>query len=190
MPPFFEAKGFIEMKKMKQQLIIPFSGLKEGLHQFDFDVDSTFFEQFENSIIENAEVHIDVDFLKKKNMLQLNISMKGTVHTTCDRCTEEIDIDVEGDEELIVKFGDEEFEQTDEIKIIPVGAYELNISKEVYDYIHLLLPTKIEHEKEEDCNQEVIAKLKELSIKNKKEDTEHTDPRWAALLNLKDNSEN
>lgn len=176
------------MIQKKQQLIIPFSGLKEGLHQFNFDVDSAFFEQFENSIIEHAEMHIDVDFLKKRNMLQLNFSIRGVIHSHCDRCTDPIDIDVSGEEELIVKFGEEDFEQTDEIKIISPAAYELDISKEVYEYIHLLLPTKIVHTKESDCNQEVVAKLKELS--NKKEDTEDTDPRWAALLNLKDNSEN
>lgn len=178
------------MIEKKQQLIIPFSGLKEGLHQFDFDVDSTFFEQFENSIIENAEVHIDIDFLKKSNLLQLNFTLSGVIHTNCDRCTDPLDHKVSGEEELIVKFGEEDFEQTDEIKIIPPASYEVDVSKEVYDYIHLLLPNKIVHKKESDCNQEVVAKLKELSTPNKKEAKEDTDPRWAALLNLKDNSEN
>lgn len=178
------------MIEKKQQLIIPFSGLKEGLHQFDFDVDSAFFEQFENSIIESAEVHIDIDFLKKSNLLQLNFSIRGVVHCICDRCTDPLDLNVSGEEELIVKFGEEDFEETDDIKIIPPASYELDVSKEVYEYIHLLLPNKIVHEKESDCNQEVVAKLKELSTQNKKENTEDTDPRWAALLNLKDNSEN
>lgn len=178
------------MIEKKQQLIIPFSGLKEGLHQFDFDVDSTFFEQFENSIIENAEVHIDIDFLKKSNHIQLNFFLSGVIHSNCDRCTDALDLNVSGEEELIVKFGEEDFEQTDEIKIISPNSYEVDLSKEVYDYIHLLLPNKIVHQKESDCNQEVVAKLKELSTKNKSEDKENTDPRWAALLNLKDNSEN
>ena len=43
------------MKKEKQQLIIPFIGLKEGIHQFEFEIDSTFFEQFDYSIIKDAD---------------------------------------------------------------------------------------------------------------------------------------
>lgn len=171
------------MKQEKHHLIIPFNGLKEGMHQFSFDIDATFFEQFENSIIENANVHIDIDFLKKENMLQVDFNFSGIANGICDRCTDPIDIPINGEEELIVKFGDEEFKETDEVKIISEGEYELDISKEVYDFVHLLLPNKIAHENEDNCNQKVIAKLEELSI-NK--ESENTDPRWAALLNLKD----
>jgi len=174
------------MKQGKHHLIIPFSGLKKGMHQFSFDIDATFFEQFENTIIESAEVHIDIEFLKKENMLQVDFVFSGIADGFCDRCTDPIEITINGEAQLIVKFGEEEFEETDEVKIIPHGEFELDISKEVYDYVHLLLPNKIAHEEKRLCNKEVIEKLDELSVEKQNIDTEQTDPRWAALLNLKD----
>ena len=62
------------MKKEKQKLVIPFIGLTEGLHQFEFEIDSTFFEQFDYSIIEEGDFKIKVDFEKKK-LLQVVIGV-------------------------------------------------------------------------------------------------------------------
>ena len=90
-----------------------------------------------------------------------------------------------GTEELIVKIGDESYEETDEIKVISTSEYELDLTKEVYEYIHLLLPTKLVHDEIADCNQEVIEKLNQL---NTKTESSATDPRWSALSKLKDKS--
>lgn len=172
------------MKKKKHRLLIPFSSLKEGKHEFDFTVDSTFFEQFEQSLVEEAEVNVHVDFEKKKNLLELAIDFSGTVGSVCDRCSDPIEIEIESEDYLIVKFGDEE--STDEhIMYIPDSAYELDISDQVYQLINLALPAKIEHENEEDCDQEMINKLKEYSIVAEKE--KEVDPRWDALNKLKEN---
>lgn len=169
----------------EKTILIPFSGLKEGKHQFDFDVDKTFFEQFEKSIIEDAEMHIKIDFEKKPDLFNLTIEFYGTVHSNCDRCNEAVDIHIKGDEFLIVKFGEEEFNNSDEIKLIPYSEYELNLNKEVYEFIHLHLPTRIVHQEKSECNQEAISKLEELSSKK---ENEETDPRWAALSKLKKES--
>lgn len=172
------------MKQEKQDLVIPFSGLKDGGHHFIFDIDAKFFEQFEKSIIQEANVHIDIDFIKKPNMLLLEFSFSGTVYRDCDRCMDVVEIPLSGEGQLIVKFGDEDYTGTDDIRIIPHEEYKLDISKEVYDYVHLSLPNRITHLNEDDCNKEVIKKLKSLSVNYT--DTEETDPRWSALLNLKD----
>ena len=174
------------MKKKKQKLIIPFSSLKDGKHQYEFIIDSEFFDQFDFSIIKNADFTINVDFDKKVNLFELEFGLKGQIKTNCDRCTDEILINAEGRQELIVKFGEDDFSETDEIKVIAPNEYELDITNEVYEYIHLLLPTKVEHKSIEECNQDIIEKLIELTTKKEKKDT---DPRWSALSKLKDKSE-
>ncbi len=165
---------------------IPFIGLKEGIHQFEFEIDSAFFEQFDFSIIQTANFKVLVEFEKKVNMFNLNFDLKGSITANCDRCLEELTIEREGKEELIIKFGEESFSETDEIRIIAHSDHELDITNEVYQYIHLLKPNKIEHETIEECNQEMVEKLVELTTK--KENSE-TDPRWSALAKLKDKSE-
>lgn len=171
-------------KKEKVELIIPFVGLKEGMHQYEFEIDSTFFDQFDYSIIKDADFQVKVDFEKKSTLFNLHFDLKGTMQLECDRCNDPISYQSEGEEDLIVKFGEEKFNETDEIKIISSSDYELDLTKEVYEYIHLLLPNKIVHEALSDCNQEVIKKLNEI---NQREESSNIDPRWSSLEKLKDN---
>ncbi|MEQ8908390.1 MAG: DUF177 domain-containing protein [Vicingaceae bacterium] len=172
------------MKKKKQRLIIPFSGLKLGTHRFEFEIDPTFFEQFEYSIIQDAEVNVEVDFVKKATLFEIELAIDGIYHSACDRCNDPLDIILKGKEELIVKFGDGTYDETDEIKIIPHEAYELDLTNEIYQFIHLMLPNKVAHEDIDDCNPDVIQKLEEIN-QGKEDKEENIDPRWAALKKLK-----
>lgn len=174
------------MKKEKQQLIIPFIGLKEGMHHFEFEINSSFFEQFDYSIIKKASFKVKIDFEKKKTLFNVFFYFKGIIETICDRCLDSITIKAKGEEKLIIKFGETSFDETDEIKVISPAEHELDLSNEVYEYIHLLLPSKVEHKKIEECNSEMIEKLNKLTTKQ--ESTE-VDPRWAALSKFKDKSE-
>lgn len=176
------------MKKKKERLLIPFSGLKEGKHDFEFSIGAKFFEQFDQSLVDKAKVDLEVEFEKKKNLLELDIHFSGIVESICDRCSEKVDIPVEGNDFLVVKFGEEEGED-DHIMYIPESAYELDFSDPVYQAISLNLPAKIVHEDEADCDQEMLEKLKEYSLEaqiEKENESEKIDPRWSALNKLKD----
>ncbi len=168
--------------KKAEKLIIPFVGLKEGVHAFDFTIGPSFFEQFDYSIIQLAKLHIDVVFEKKANLFNLQFTIKGSISGACDRCSDPINVSVEGEEFLVVKFDDNPYEQTDEIMIIPHGEYELDLSDPIYEFAHGLLPNKMVHASEAECNPIVIEKLNELSIRK---ENEGTDPRWDALSKLK-----
>lgn len=170
------------MSLKNQDLIIPFVGLKEGVHEFKFQIDKTFFKQFEYSIIQDAKLKVKLLFEKKKTMFNLNFKIKGEIFTDCDRCGDPLTIKVKGEEDLIVKFGNEVYNETDEIKIISENEYELDLSDSIYEFAHLLLPSKKTHKKLEDCNPDVIERLKQL---NTKKETESIDPRWDALSKLK-----
>ena len=169
------------MLKRKDRMIIVFSGLKEGVHHFEIKVTPEFFEQFEYSLIHEAFVKVNVELEKKSNMLLFDIEFNGEIITPCDRCTEDMSVPVEGEEHLIVKFGNETSDK-DEIIFIDENAYEIDLSQQIYEYINLLLPERNVHKKQKDCNQTVLEKLKKLSVK---EDPEENDPRWDALKNLK-----
>ena len=174
------------MKKKKQKLVIPFLGLKEGIHKFEFEIDSTFFEQFDYSIIEEGNFIIKVKFEKKKNLFNVDFKIKGKITSSCDRCLEPLTFKVKGEESLIVKFGETTFNETDEIKVISPAEYELDLTNDIYQYVHLLMPTKVKHEKKKDCNPEIIEQLEKLTTK---QESKKVDPRWAALSKLKDKSE-
>lgn len=52
--------------KKKSDFTIPFAGLKLGHHLFDFQVDDSFFEDIEYSLIKKGSLNVDIDLEKKR----------------------------------------------------------------------------------------------------------------------------
>ncbi len=118
-------------------------------------------------------------------MILLFFSFKGTTTVPCDRCGDDMSITLKGEERLIVKYGETSYaDQTDDILVISPAEHEIDISHNLYEYLLLAVPASNSHKKIEDCNQEVIKKLNELSQHN---EAQEEDPRWAALRNIKNN---
>ena len=166
---------------------ISFVGLSVGNHHFSFSIGNAFFENFEYSEIQKANVEINIEFQKKSAMFILLFEISGTVNIVCDRCLDYFDFPIKGENQLIVKFGENQFEETEEILIIPEKEHQINLSQYIYEYIHLCLPLQRAHpenkEGKSECNAEVIKKLNEYSS-NKNID-EPIDDRWNALKNIK-----
>jgi uncharacterized protein len=60
-----------------RQYSIPFRGLKEGRHDFEFVADNSFFEQFDSPEIEKGIVRIHVELVKHSQFLELHFSLTG-----------------------------------------------------------------------------------------------------------------
>jgi len=56
---------------------IQFVGLEPGNHQFEFEVNDSFFEHFEFSQIQHGEVHVTVDLEKMERMMIFDIILEG-----------------------------------------------------------------------------------------------------------------
>jgi uncharacterized metal-binding protein YceD (DUF177 family) len=170
----------------QKEFLIPFVGLNLGNHEFTYEVNELFFENFEYSEIKKGQLKVDLSFEKQETMLVLDFQIDGTVEVNCDRCTDAFNYQIKGEERLIFQFGESYSEDSDEIITLPENAYEINIAPFIYESIHLLLPIRCIHPDNQDgesgCNPKVIEKLNE-HIKNKE-----TDPRWDALKKLKENN--
>ena len=168
---------------------IPFSGLKLGTHQFDFDIVESFFELFENSEVKKATLKVAVKLNKKATLLDLDFDISGNVELPCDTCADLYLQDLNEQFNLIVKFSDlVESIESDEIIILSTREHTLSLAQSIYEFIHLSLPSKRSHADEEECNQEMLENIKQFEIKEQteKEDVE-IDPRWASLKNIKHN---
>jgi len=170
------------MKALKE-FVIPFVGLKEGVHEYSFEIGEKFFESFEYSEIDHGKIHAAVSMDRKERMLIFDFKLKGHLTIPCDRCMEEMEYPLNVDENLIIKFGHEHKEETEEIIIIPETESHVDISGYIYEYIMLALPIKKVHpEGEEGCDPLVIEKLEQHS-------SLEVDPRWEALKEFKKNIE-
>lgn len=167
----------------KREFEIPFSGLKQGKHEFHYVIENEFFESFDYTEFNAATIELSVLLTKLSTMLELEFSAKGIVNVDCDRSGEPFDQPVSGKLELVVKFGDAFNDEDDELLIIPHGEHQVDISQYVYEMLVLAVPRKRVHPGVLDgtLKSEALKKLKELQPKENKD---NTDPRWDALKNL------
>ncbi|TYB74136.1 DUF177 domain-containing protein [Bizionia gelidisalsuginis] len=175
------------MKTLKE-FTIPFVGLKEGRHHFDYEIKKEFFDNFEYEDFNSSDLKIDVGFQKKSTLLELHFEVAGTVNINCDVTNEPYDQEIENSLDLVVNFGEEFNDENIDILILPHGEYEINIQQYIYELIVLSLPLKRIHPGVEDgtLDSDILNKLEELSpkIKDIKKDQEESDPRWNTLKQL------
>ena len=177
----------VVMKALKDY-IIPFVGLKVGEHHFDYQIDNTFFKNFEYDEFNSVDVKIDLKLEKKSTLLELYFSASGAVNVNCDLTNEPYNQTIDDQLKLVVKFGDEYNDENDEILIVSHGEYEINVAQYIYELIVLAVPTKRVHPGIEDgtLESDILSKLEELSPSedNKIKTSEDIDPRWNNLKKL------
>lgn len=168
----------------QKEFNIPFSGLKQGKHDFNYIIDNTFFDSFDYDEFNAANISLQIVLNKTSTMLELDFMAEGTVNVNCDITSEPFDQPITADMELIVKFGDTFNNEDDEILVLPHGEHQVNIAQYVYEMLVLAVPQKRVHPGVEDgtLKSKVLDKLKELEVKEANK--EENDPRWDALKKL------
>ena len=164
--------------------IIPIIGLKLGEHSYRFNVDGQFFKEFDNTDLQEGCLQVDLILKKRSNHMELIFRVKGTVCCLCDRCGGDLKLPLDHQEMRIVKFFQEDFNNTDDVLVIGREDNEINVSHIVYETIFLGLPIRKFHDQETNgqiCDEEVINRLKEYQ---KKEANKGVDDRWSALKKL------
>jgi uncharacterized metal-binding protein YceD (DUF177 family) len=174
-----------------QEMIIPFSGLKPGIHSFSFKVDGSFFRNFEYSEIMQADLIVDLVMERQPRLLVFEFDIRGTVTVPCDRCLEEYIQDISGRERLIVKFGEQHHEETEEILVITEQEHQVDLRQVIFEYIHLALPIRRVHGEDEQGNSLCDPGVTGF-ISNKPDicGEDKTDARWDALKRLKNKDSN
>jgi len=169
------------MKDLKE-FNIPFVGLKEGKHLFQYKVDNTFFELYDYNEFEKSSINVTLEFVKKSTLFELGFTASGTVNVPCDVTNEYFDLEITATLPLVVKFGQEYNDENEEILILPHEVYQFSVAQFIYEMIVLGIPNKRVHPKVLDGTMETEA-LEQLKIKKEKT-VETTDPRWDKLKNL------
>jgi uncharacterized protein len=167
---------------------IPISGLKQGQHYFDFKINRTFFEQFEESEVKEGELAVVVEADKRPSHVDLSVRISGTVNISCDRCLGVFSQPVECVNRLLVKFGRIQEEEDPDMITIPADEHDLDLKQVFYEYILLALPIKRIHPDDSNgnstCDPGMLLKLREHVITNENVD----DPRWNELKKLMNNN--
>ncbi|MBO7305937.1 MAG: DUF177 domain-containing protein, partial [Bacteroidales bacterium] len=153
------------IKKMadNKEFIIQIKGMQIGKHHYDFPIEGSFFKEFDNSLILDANLDAEVELEKGSGWINVTCSITGDVTVECDRCLEDLVIPMDFECTMAVKFAKSvENSDNDEFIIMDPTDGELDLTQFLYDYVCINLPLQKVHN-EGECNPEMIAKLKNVS---------------------------
>lgn len=167
-------------------------GLKKEVHYFEYQLNETFFSNFDDSIIGKSAITAKVQLDKTIEPNVFNFELKGSIDAECDKCAAVTSIPVEGNFKLFIKIKDELISSDEiddpEILFIKNDTPEIDFSSYLYEFAHLCIPfikSCEEPFKSKDCDMEVANKLTALKDQEEIQQT-NIDPRWAALNKLKE----
>jgi uncharacterized metal-binding protein YceD (DUF177 family) len=152
---------------------IPFIGLKVGKHLFEYEVNDSFFDDLEYSLIQKGKVHVRLELEKKETMMIATFWAEGTVETECDRCTGPLELKIKGDYRLIYAFGHGESED-ETLMMIDPDEYQINVKDPIYELITLSVPNRKIHP-EGQCDEEMWKLVKAYTV-NPEDEEEDFDP--------------
>jgi uncharacterized metal-binding protein YceD (DUF177 family) len=161
----------------KHPYIIPFIGLKLGVHHFDFQAEETFFQDFEFSEVSQGQFRFDVTLEKKSTMMEITMVLSGSTTVPCDRCGDEMELTLEGTDHWVIKWGEETEDELDDVWIFGPKEHFVDIRQRMYELIHLSLPVKRAHE-EGACNPDVMAAMEKYRAE------QDSDTQWISLKNM------
>ncbi len=171
MPSYFNVT-----KRMKNEFNIPFVGLKVGKHYFEYEINTSFFESMEYSIIHEGSLKATLELEKKETMLIALFAVNGSVSTTCDRCDTPMNLDVQGEYRLIYKFGTED-EEDENLVVLHPDSYQIDVTFPIYELITSLLPLRATH-KPGECDEEMWELIQKHTINAHVEEEELDDEDW------------
>ena len=173
--------------KPNKDFDIEFVGLKLGLHDFEYTIEKTFFQDIDFIDFNSINVLVKVKLVKKTTLLELNFESKGSIEVNCDISNEIYNQEIKNTFDLVVKFGQEFNNNNEEILILPHNEHKVNIEQLIYELIVLSIPQKRIHPGVIDgtLKSDVLDKLNELSPKeNVSVNKGKIDPRWEKLKKI------
>ncbi len=171
------------MKRLKH-FSIPLLGLKDGKHEFEYNLNKDVFDSFDFGEISKGEFEAHVSITRSSSHYELDFIVQGSMLTACDRCTAEIAIPIQTEEHYVIKIG-EERKVEDEIIYILQNDHEINVASYLYESICLRVPMvkKIDceamNEEQKPCDKNTLTFLGE------KNNDEATGSIWDSLKEIK-----
>ena len=170
---------------------IDLKGMRQSSLQMEYDLDNTFFADIDGQEFQKGAVKAIVNVKNNREVFNFTFAIEGTVVVPCDRCLDEMEIDIEADNLLKVKLGDT-YADEGETVVIPESEGDINLAWYLYEFIALALPTKHIHAPGK-CNADMFNKLKKHTRRSADDDEQQEreiDPRWESLKNLQIEEDN
>lgn len=136
--------------------------MPEGVHHFEYHLDKQFFTNMENADIRDADITVGFDVDHHAGVYNLAFHLTGRLTVLCDRCLDELPLDIDTDYNVTVKYGEDYNDESDSLLVIPESDNYLNVAYMIYDTAVLAIPPRHVHPAGK-CNRAMSAILKKHS---------------------------
>ena len=163
-------------------------GLKNQKYQYQYQVDQSFFRNFEDNEIEKGSLNCIIVLNKTDNYIDAGFQIDGLVELICDRSLDKFDFELKLNNRILFKYGDEDREIDDEVEMINRTRQTINMAQYIYEFVITGIPMKKLHPRylNDDIKEEIVYSSKNEPEELEKRDQE-IDPRWEALKKLRNN---
>ena len=187
---------------------VDLKNLTPGIHEFEYLLENKFFVDIDGDQVQKGKVKVHLTIKRSSMMFEMNFQIEGVVMVPCDRCLDDMEIPIDTHNRLVVKFGKEYAEESDEVVVIPEDEGAINLAWFLYEFIALAIPMKHVHAPGK-CNKTMSSKLKKHTARSTEDGDEEyeddsveeditidddvpvaTDPRWDGLKGLLENDNN
>ena len=139
----------------RREYDIAFVGLKPGEHEFNYEIGDRFFAGYDEQDFTGVKATVKLTLDKKTGFMLLKFDIGGSLQVSCDRCGNNLPLQLWDEFKLVVKLVDN-----------PDEMNHLHIADWIYEFINLSLPmTRMCSESEmggPHCNKAVLEQLKKM----------------------------
>ncbi|GAA4328141.1 DUF177 domain-containing protein [Flaviaesturariibacter amylovorans] len=174
----------------RREFEIAFVGLKPGIHEFQYAVDDSFFEEYGAQDFRATQAQVKLFLEKNTGFMRLRFEVGGKTEVNCDRCAADLPFQLFDEFNLTVKMVEEpelmnDQEEDPDVYYISRGESHLDVKGWIYEFINLSIPMQKTCEFENmdgpHCSAEARKLLNELRPDDHKEN-----PLWKGLEKFKD----
>jgi uncharacterized metal-binding protein YceD (DUF177 family) len=175
----------------RREYEIAFVGLKPGFHEFRYQVNDKFFEEYGGQDFTNSDAHVKLVLEKNNSFMMLKFEIGGKAEVICDRCSNELPLQLFEEFNVTVKMVENpevmnDQEEDPDVYYISRGESHLDVKDWIYEFVNLSIPMQktCEYENMDGpyCNplaKEILQNLKEQEVQKE-------NPLWKGLEKFKD----
>lgn len=174
----------------RREFEIPFVGLKPGVHEYEYGISDKFFEAYQQQDFKNTHAKVKLLLDKHPSFMVLKFEIGGSVEVVCDRCGNNLPLELWDEFTIVVKLVDQPGEMNNDeddpdVYYIARTESHLHVQDWIYEFINLSIPMQKMCSESEiggpHCNKEVLEMLKKMN----KDTHTGTSGIWKGLDKLK-----
>jgi uncharacterized metal-binding protein YceD (DUF177 family) len=129
----------------RREFEIAFVGLKPGVHEFNYQVNDRFFEEYHEQDFRNAQANVRLLLEKNNSFMILRFQVGGKADVICDRCSNELPLQLFEDFIMTVKMVEEPEvmniqEEDPDVYYISRGESHIDVKDWIYEFVNLSIP--------------------------------------------------